>query len=279
MRSLPFPRAELPAAAGVGRITFARQGHRTRVERAYATSPLKLLRPRNAGSGAWVYTSTYGGGFVDGDAIDLEIEARAGSMGFLSTQSSTKIYRSGSGTWSRMHATIAEDALLVVFPDPVVPFDGSRFAQRQAFTLASSGNVIVVDWLSAGRVSRGERWAFSRYSSALAITRDGRRIVHDVLSLDVADGSVGERLGRFDVVAVAAVVGPAVEGHAREIVDACQERPVLAHSRLLAAAAPVSRGCVLKIAGPSVEEVGRTLRRFLEFVPGVLGDDPWGRKY
>src|SRR5262249_7876718 len=38
-------------------------------------------------------------------------------------------------------------------------------------------------------------------------------------------------------------------------------------------------GCVVRIAGMSVEQVGRTLRELLAFVPAMLGDDPWTRKW
>jgi urease accessory protein len=38
-------------------------------------------------------------------------------------------------------------------------------------------------------------------------------------------------------------------------------------------------GCILRVAGVSTEQVGRTLREALRFVPAHLGDDPWTRKW
>jgi hypothetical protein len=36
---------------------------------------------------------------------------------------------------------------------------------------------------------------------------------------------------------------------------------------------------VLRLAGMSVEQVGSSLRQFLNFVPSLLGDDPWSCKF
>ena len=46
----------------------------TVLTRASATSPLKLLNPRNAGASAWVYAATYGGGLVGGDSLSMRVE-------------------------------------------------------------------------------------------------------------------------------------------------------------------------------------------------------------
>jgi hypothetical protein len=38
-------------------------------------------------------------------------------------------------------------------------------------------------------------------------------------------------------------------------------------------------GCLLRIAGRSVEQVGQALREYLAIVPSMLGDNPWARKW
>src|SRR5207245_10808543 len=54
-----------------GHLAFERAGTATALRRAYAESPLRLLTPRNHGNAAWVYTSTLGGGLLDGDGVRL----------------------------------------------------------------------------------------------------------------------------------------------------------------------------------------------------------------
>src|SRR5207237_901842 len=58
-----------------GVLSFERAGAATVVGAAYAKSPLRLLTPRNHGAAAWAYTSTLGGGFVDGDRVARRIAA------------------------------------------------------------------------------------------------------------------------------------------------------------------------------------------------------------
>src|SRR5262249_62166635 len=84
--------------------------------------PLKPPTPRNHGHGAWVYTATYGGGLVDGDSVRLSVDVGPGAAALLSTQASTKVYRSTLGTEAQLNAVVDEDGLLVVAPDPVVGF-------------------------------------------------------------------------------------------------------------------------------------------------------------
>jgi urease accessory protein len=58
--------------------------------------------------------------------------------------------------------------------------------------------------------------------------------------------------------------------------------PLTRQADLLLAAAPLAGGddgTVLRLAGMSVEQVGGVLRQFLNFVPTLLGDDPWACKF
>jgi urease accessory protein len=90
-------------------------------------------------------------------------------------------------------------------------------------------------------------------------------------------------MGRFDCVCLIVLVGVALRAHAA---SACKGIAGLETSRradLLTAAAPLGpngeAGCVIRMAGVSVEDVGRAARTWLHFVPGLLGDDPWARKW
>ncbi len=272
----------LPAAAsaGSGRLRVRRAGARSLVEAAQATSPLRLLTPRNHGHGAWVYTSTYGGGLVDGDRIAVTVDVGPGATLYLSTQSSTKIYRSPSGTSSGLHATVAPGGLLVSVPDPVVPFAASRHRQEQEITLADGAGLVLVDAVTSGRRAAGERWAFEEYRSRIVVHAAGRRLVHDALALESADGDLAERFGRFDVLATLVIVGAPVEAAAALLASGIAARPRVRRADLLTAATPLAGGgCVVRVAGRSTEAVSSLIRGCLQFVPPLLGDDPWTRRH
>ncbi len=267
-------------SAGTGHLRVAKHGRRSVVCRAFACSPLRLLTPANHGAAAWIYASSYGGGLVGGDAIRLSVEVGQGAAAFISTQSSTKAYRSDLGATTSVHARVGDGALLVLAPDPIVCFAGSSCRQSQHIDIAGAGALVLVDCLSSGRRAAGERWAFDRYSSRTTVRVDGRLIFYDGLSLDSTDGDIAGRMGRFDVVATVLVVGPSVSAAADAILGDVQALPVVRRSEVLTAAAPVAgHGIVLRLAGVSVEQVTAMVRKHLAFVPSLLGDDPWSRKW
>src|SRR4029078_9252933 len=86
------------APPGTGILDIAWVERRSVVRRAYDTSPLRWLTPRNHGPAAWVYTSSYGGGLVGGDHLCLTISIGAGASAFVSSQASTKGYRAHSAS-------------------------------------------------------------------------------------------------------------------------------------------------------------------------------------
>jgi urease accessory protein len=269
-----------PAAAGRGHLCVIRCGPRSVVSRACASSPLKLLTPRNQGSAAWVYSSTYGGGLVDGDAIDLTVAVGEAAAAFLGSQASTKVYRSPAGTRSRLTARVGAGGTFVVSPDPVVCFAEARYDQRQEFDLEPGASLVVVDWLSCGRRARGERWAFTEYRSVLRIRQAGRLICHDALALRADDGVLVERFGRFDTMATVVLAGPAVRPDVERLMaDESTRPPARRADRLIAIAPLPAGGCLVRLVGVSLEDVGRIIRSCVEGLPAVLGDDPWARKW
>ena len=268
------------SAAGTGFLQVVKRGGRSVVCRAFAASPLKLLTPRNHGVAAWVYAASYGGGLVGGDAIRLSVDVAPGAMAFLSTQSSTKAYRSDRGTSAHLDALVGDAGLLVVAPDPVVCFAGSSYRQSQQFDVSGTGSFVQVDWLASGRRAAGERWAFDRYSSRTIVRVDGRLILYDGLSLDSTDGDVSLRIGRFDVLAMVLIVGASLSAAADAVLTEINALPVVRCPDTLASASRISAtGIVVRIAGRSVEQVGGLVRTHLRFLPARLGDDPWSRKW
>lgn len=271
--------------AGTASIRVAlSQGH-SRVTRAYATSPLRLLTPDNHGSAAWIFMSSYGGGLVGGDALLVDVAVDAGAAAFVSTQASTKVYRSPLGTESRLDARVGPGGVLVLLPDPVVCFASSRYRQQQHFDVAADAGLVVADWMTSGRREAGERWLFDEYVSRIGVSIDGCRVVYDSVTLRQSDGDLAAELGRFNVLATVVVVGAPFAARAAAMHARLAARPLNRRGDLLISASVLAPrllgdvGCLVRIAGLSVEQVAGQLRDSLGFVPEMLGDDPWQRKW
>jgi urease accessory protein len=261
------------------RLVFERVGARTVVSSARPMGPLRLLTPRNHGHAAWVYTSSLGGGFVDGDSVRLEVGVGRGAAAFVSSQGATRVYRSVHGCASETSAQVAAGALLALVPDPTTCFAGARFRSRCAVDLAPGAALVLVDTLCAGRISRGERWAFESYASSLRVAQGGAVVLDETVLLDPAHGAVAERLGRFDLFATLLVAGTPLVDQRDAISRRIEEAPVGVRSRIVESRSRLGRDALLvRIAAVSVEEGISRIRSHLRFLPALLGDDPFSRR-
>ncbi len=266
--------------AGSAHLTFTRSGADTVLTRAFATSPAKLIETTRRGAACWVYAATLGGGFVGGDDIRLRADVTAGARALLTTQASTKVYRSLRPSQQHVTATVESDALLAVVPDPIVCFDGAHFTQTQRYDLHTDASLVMVDWMTSGRHAAGERWAFSRYENRVDIRRGGRRIFFDGLVLEPSADTIASRMGRVDVLLTVVMTGPLVASAARESVNRISQSPIHRAADLVVSAAPLrDGGALLRMAGASVEQVGHALRTHLAFLSPLAGDDLWSRKW
>jgi urease accessory protein len=273
---------------GRGTVAVERIAGRSVVTQLRATSPLKLLTPRRSGSrAAWVIAATYGGGLLAGDDLNLRVRIAPGATVMLGTQSSTKIYRAdppkGSSQTLSVHA--CSDSLCAVLPDPLTPFEGAIYHQRQRFHLEASTSLLYLDWITSGRCARGERWKLTRYESRTEVTLDGRMILRDALLLDAADGPLAApcRTGNFNCFATLALLGPAHHATAAHLIREIDAMPLRrAAAPILVAASPLASGAgiIVRIAGIGAEAVGRWIKNQLApITTELLGDDPWKRKW
>ena len=271
------------SAPGSGALTVGRVAGRTIVTQSVANSPLKLLTPRQNGSAAWAFASTYGGGLLAGDAIALDVRVGERCRLFLGTQSATKVYRSADGRVASqtVNVSLGDDSICVLAPHPVACFARSRFVQRQRIEMSATASLVLIDWLTSGRHAAGERWAFDLYDSRTDIVVYGRHVFRDAMRLSPDDGAIDgpHRSGGFDCLAYAVLLGTAIEDDATRILREVEESGVRAdpHEPLLFSASPLGAGLLLRAAGTDAQTVGRWIAGRLEFVGQLLDDARWSR--
>jgi urease accessory protein len=265
-------------APGRGVLALERGARGTIVRAARSNSPLKLLLPRNHGHGVWAYLASFGGGLVDGDSVHLEVDVGARATGLLSTQSSTKVYRSPRGCRQELHARVGEEGLLVLMPDPVACFAGARYEQETTVTLAPRASLVLLDAFTCGRAARGERWAFAHYLNRTLIQREGVPLFLDALRLTPEEGPLPARMGRFEALAMLAVFGPEVAALREALLR--PSGPLRRRAPVIETTSPLGEdGALLRVAATSVEEALSAVRARLRLLPQLLGDDPLARKW
>jgi urease accessory protein len=245
---------------------------------ARAVSPLKLLNPSNHGRSAWVFQSSYGGGFVGADDVRLEVQVRAGATLFLSSQASSKAYRQADARLE-LDATLEAGAVLVSWPDPTVCFAQASFAQTQRFALADqSAGLVALEQVTSGRMARAERWQFEAYASRLRLDVGGAAALREALVLSQAHGELAARLGALDALATVVIAGAPCEALAASVEALVRSAPL--SKELLVVCSRSAGALVLRAASSSSAALTGRLRELLG--PGVaqlLGDDPLRRKW
>ncbi|KAF5000951.1 hypothetical protein FDECE_11108 [Fusarium decemcellulare] len=169
--------------------------------------PLKLISPAPSTNqlSTLVFLLSYGGGLVAGDSVNLSIHVRQQAKLSIATQGHTKVFKSPSPdvtTKQSLDVTIDDNAAMCLLPDPVQPFEDSVYAQKQIFRLKSLASLCLLDWVTQGRVARGENWSFTKWSGRNEIwlcdaqeTSTERLLVRDSIILSKeASESVGRTL-------------------------------------------------------------------------------------
>lgn len=205
--------------------------------------PLRLLAlpTRPQFRAALVFTLTYGGGLVAGDHVDLHVNVRRGAHLSLLTQGSTKIYKTPSPdvhTTQGFTVNVEPGAALVLLPDPVQPFRGSAYEQRQIFHIdPSESNMLALDWISEGRTAIGERWDFREWKGrnevwSLPAGRDdgqqwkkGKLLIRDNIRLGTGDQDPREEMYNLGVFGTIIVKGPMFRGLSKAFLDEFSHLP------------------------------------------------------
>jgi urease accessory protein len=206
------------------------------VTRQYATYPVRFVKLNNDFDDCChIYTLSYGGGLVSGDKCNMDITVGESANLCIRTQGSTKVYKNSEGkvTQQTIQATVRENSLLALLPDPVVGYADSRYLQSQSFDLHKDGSLVVVDWFTCGRGAlRNEFWQQNSISTDLRIIRDGKAVLIDNLLLqNSSSGSISLKVGHSDVFGTMIIMGQKTRGIA-EILLSMSKRETFREKRV-----------------------------------------------
>ncbi|KAL6196950.1 hypothetical protein ACLB2K_032563 [Fragaria x ananassa] len=289
-----------------GRLVVEKVGGRSTVTRSFSKYPLKFIIPRKVGSSkadaVWVYTLTYGGGIVTGDSISCEFTIGEGCTTVITTQASTKVYKSLGAKCSEqvMEARVGSNALLAVIPDPVTCFSTARYSQKQIFRVASDSSLVLVDWITSGRHESGEKWDFDLYKSANHIVIGDEPLFLDMVHLENGSiSSIAERMQDYQVNAMVVLLGPKIK-HIKDLVQENVKRMMaeqlhnhstasgrqqkinsdyrLTKPSFIASSSifgPKGIGVVVRIAATTTESVYKFLQHQLAGMEPLLGVSPY----
>ncbi|KAL7241499.1 hypothetical protein ACSBR1_014150 [Camellia fascicularis] len=290
-----------------GKVAVERVGGKSTVTRCFSKYPLKFIIPRKVGSSqtdaVWIYSLTYGGGIVSGDSISCDLTIGDGCTTVLTTQASTKVYKSVQSKCSEqvLEARIGSNALLVVIPDPVTCFSTAKYSQKQVFKVASDSSLLIVDWITSGRHESGEKWDFELYKSTNQIFLEGDQplFLDSILLEQGSITTIGERMQDYQVLAMVILLGPKLQHVQNQVqqyvknmmseqlhmpstalgrygktnADHCFTKPAFIAS--CSVFGPKGVGLVVRIAAMTTESVYKFLQHQLISLEPLLGVAPY----
>ena len=211
-------------------LTVAQVRQQSRLIASRSLQPLKIINPAAPGSPAChAVLASYGGGLVAGDSIRLRVRCEAESRLLLSTQANTRIFKSIDGRQAEQltEGYVAENALAVVLPDPLVPQAASRYHQAQHWHLADSAALLLADWWHAGRTDMGEQFAFTTFATELRVSVAGRLVLLDRFALRPAEHLATSQatFGPYHTALLLYLIGPPDGTRFQRIAEALRQLP------------------------------------------------------
>lgn len=178
-----------PAKVGILDLGFALRDGVTELVERYQKAPLEIMRPLHIDPAlpgmAFTYVMATGGGIAQADRYRQDLSCGPGTQAHFTTQAATKVYRMEHDyATQRVHLHADDGAYVEYLPDALIPFQGARFHQSAEVTVHPGATVVYGETVTAGRVARGERHAYTAVTSDLEIRRpDGTPLCVDTLRL------------------------------------------------------------------------------------------------
>lgn len=182
-------------------LTFRKKASgKTYIAQQYFKLPLQIMNPhyQDEDGTAFVYLLNPSGGILQHDRLLTELTLEEGSKAFVTTPSNTKFYKMDEGHAEvENRAVVKEGAVLEYLPEHNVPFAGASVYQTNEFYLDSSAVLIASDMVTAGRLSRGERFEYDLYDSRTRIYVDGKLRLYDSSRMEPGKMAI-EELGMME---------------------------------------------------------------------------------
>jgi urease accessory protein len=167
---------------GLAHVKLSRVGSKTAISQLHTKSPIlvqKALYPDSSmPSMAHIYLMSSAGGILQGDRLDIKIEAGENTLSRITTQAATKIYQMDKDyALQTVSISAGRNSYLEFLPYQLIPFKGSRFYQQVNIKTAKDATVVYCETITAGRTASGEKFDFDACLLRVAAHDDGGRLL------------------------------------------------------------------------------------------------------
>lgn len=148
---------------------------RTVISESNFTAPIKIAKPFYRSNETEVMMMTASAGMLDGDVYNIEINVLENAALKFTGQSYTKIFKGAEkGAVQETKISVKNNASLIYFPMPVIPYGESIFSNFTEVYLEKNCRFAMCDIFSCGRKAMNEEFLFKSYRSRTAVYVDGK---------------------------------------------------------------------------------------------------------
>ncbi|MFC0272805.1 urease accessory protein UreD [Metabacillus herbersteinensis] len=162
-------------------LEVGKKHDRSVITNSYFDGVFKITRPTYSPGGLPLLTLIHvGGGYVDGDSYKTKVLVNESSRLALTTQASTKVYKSPRfGVSQTMDFYLKNNSELYVKQDSLIPYKDAIFTQYINVYMSSSAVFYYTDIITPGWSEDGKSFQYTKVASKLKIFMDGELAVFD----------------------------------------------------------------------------------------------------
>ena len=168
-------------------LTGSRKGKKTILKESYSEGAFKITRPvyLTTSGEAYFYIMNPGGGYVDGDTYKIEICVEEAANAVVTTQSSTKIYKTRiRPVLQETNIYLKSGSVLEYLPDPVIAFQHARYKQTMVVKMEQDASLICADIFTPGWAPDGTLFRYDFLQSKMEIYMGNRLVLFDHVKLE-----------------------------------------------------------------------------------------------
>ncbi|MBO1514390.1 urease accessory protein UreD [Metabacillus bambusae] len=162
-------------------LEVGKKQDRSVITNSFFDGVLKITRPTYLDGGLPLLTLIHvGGGYVDGDTYKTEVIMHESSRLALTTQASTKVYKSPRfGVNQSMDYFLKPNSELYIKQDSLIPYKDANFTQNTNVYMSSSAVFYYTDIITPGWSEDGKHFQYKKVASKMKIYVDDELAVFD----------------------------------------------------------------------------------------------------
>ncbi len=173
--------------------TSRADGQGTSLTEQWVRPPLHMTKAYHEEGWAISQLMSPTAGLLDGDLLEVKAEVGAGAKAALISPAACRVHTMPSGNAQIQQSyTVGADAALDVWPAPLILQSAATLKQTTHLEVDRTATVLMCEVVSPGRVTFGECFQFTEWSSKLRITRNGRLLAYENFTVFPAVGDCAD---------------------------------------------------------------------------------------